>query len=68
MSQEQADRLWEEEGLKSHLRRMHRYLLQNGLMPMAVPDYAFLDTFYQRVLIPFFVQGVQEDEHGKRIV
>lgn len=66
LTKEQIKEVWEDRGLEGHVRRMHEYLVANGLLPLSVPDYVFIENFRQRVLENFFLKGVTEDEHGRQ--
>ena len=67
LTEEQVEQVWEEQGLKLHVERMHAYLVKNGLMPMTVQKHTFLDNFRKRILTNFLVKGVVEDEHGRKV-
>lgn len=66
LTEEEIDRVWEEQGLKHHVDRLYKHLSTHGLLPMSVRDFAFSDAIKRKILINFFVKGVKEDEHGKQ--
>lgn len=66
LTEEEVERVWEEQGLKHHVARLHKFLLTHGLQPMAVRDYAFADAVKRKILSNFLVKGVSEDEHGRQ--
>lgn len=66
LTEEEIERVWEEQGLKHHVKRLYLFLRTHGLLPMSVRDYAFADAIKRKILINFFVKGVKEDEHGRQ--
>ena len=66
LTEEEIERVWEEQGLKHHVKRLYLFLRTHGLLPMSVRDYAFADAIKKKILINFFVKGVKEDEHGRQ--
>ena len=65
LTEEQLNKVWEEQGLKNRMVRFHKFLLERGLLPMSVPEYLFLDHIKTDILHGFFVKGVKEFEDGR---
>ena len=66
LTDEKLEELWLERGLQYRLKRLHKYLLSCGLMPMVVPEYLFLEHMKEEILRAFLVRGVKERPNGQQ--
>ena len=66
LTEEEVNRVWEEQGMKHNVARLHKHLISHGLLPMSVRDFAFADAIKRKILVNFLVKGVIEDEHGRQ--
>lgn len=65
LTEEQLEKVWEENGLNVRMKRFHKFLLERGLLPMSVPEHMFLDHFRNDILESFFVKGVKMHKDGR---
>lgn len=66
LSQEELDKVWGEQGLKYRIKRFHGFLVERGLLEVAVPLYLFEDHIRNDILGRFFVKGVKENPDGRQ--
>jgi hypothetical protein len=56
ITSEELERLWAKGGLRDHVLKFWRYLVENGLMPMVVPEISFANHIKDRVLFDYLVR------------
>lgn len=66
LTDKQLDQVWDEQGLKFRIKRLHGYLTDRGLLPMSVPEDIFCDHIHNDILRKFFVKGVKELPDGQQ--
>lgn len=65
LDEDQLEAAWEQQGMKHRFGRLHDYMVQQGLGPMAVRKDLFVDHV-KDVLHKFLVQGLMEDKDGRQ--
>lgn len=65
LDEDQLEAAWEWQGMKYRFSRLHSYLVEQGLGPMAVRQDLFVEHV-KDVLRKFLVQGLMEDKDGRQ--
>lgn len=65
LTEEQLNEVWEERGLKDKMIRFRKFLVERGLLPLAVTERLFLDHVHDEILNNFFVKGVKYHKDGR---
>ena len=66
ITNEELERVWEEQGLKHRISRFHGFLVDHGLLPLSVPEDMFTTHIKKDILKAFLVIGVEETADGQQ--